>query len=145
MSLKAEARKYGHLLASNRGVLHQLAIAVVRAAAEGEIEPEDAHEIYVEYYKAAHHLTSVSTDLPGLKQNVSKLRQLIKLGQQRRKDALALMRRAERAREEAIRGSAPVIALYPHLVEVARAQLASPKPLSEPQLMLLALKKGRSR
>src|SRR5262245_9836388 len=135
MSLKAEARRYGQVLATSReGVLHQLAIAAVRAAAEGEIEPKDAHEIYIEYYKAAHHLTSVSPDMPGLKQNVSKLRQLIKLGQQRRKDALALLRRAERAREEAIRGNARVIALHPHLVQVAQSPLASPKPPSEPQL-----------
>jgi hypothetical protein len=145
MSLKAEARKLGQMLATNRGVLHQLAFAVVRAAADGEIEPEDAYDIYTEYYKAAHHIAKVEADMPGLRQNVSKLRQLIKLGHQWRKDAIGLLRRAERAYEEAVRGNARVVGVYTHMVDVARAQLASAKPLSDPQLMQLALKRGRSR
>ena len=145
MSLKADARKFGQMVASKRGALHQFALAVVRAASEGEIEPDDAHELYVEYYKAARNITKVQPDMPGIKQNVSKLRQLIKLGQQRRKDALSLMRRVEQAHEHALRGNAPVMALYAHMIEAARAQLASAQPLTDRALGQLALKKSRSR
>lgn len=61
-----------------RYVLPKLAMEVARAAKRRELSPEDALEVYVDYYKASSHLKTIDPYDNGVKANVSKLRQIIK-------------------------------------------------------------------
>jgi hypothetical protein len=76
-SLTSTIRDLGKAQAS-RGVLPQLAIEVSRAAAEHDINPEDALELYVDYFQASSGLKKIDPFDNSVKANVSKLRQLIK-------------------------------------------------------------------
>lgn len=145
--LMKQVGKLGEEASLGRDSLPKLAMAVVKAAADGIIDLEKdskgldaAHSLYERYAanesKKAIHEHSAG----GKKANVSKLRQLIAMGMMPTIDAFEVMQDAFTARENMINDSNKVKAAYPYYVEVAREQLKSEKRLTTRQLEDLVLK-----
>lgn len=65
-------------LQGTRHVLPLLAMEVAQAAQNHEVSPEDALEVYVDYFKASSRLKTIDPYDKGVQANVSKLRQIIK-------------------------------------------------------------------
>lgn len=138
--------KFGEESALGADALPKLAHAVVRAAADGVIDPEaknkhgddTAKQIYDRY--AAAESKKAIHEKNGTKANVSKLRQLIKFGAMTTVDAVEVMQAAMEAREAAIADSVKVKSSYPFYVDVARSQLNSDKPLTAGELADIARK-----
>jgi hypothetical protein len=146
MDIYNSAREYGKSQATNQGMLSKLGLDALRAAVNRQISSEDARGLYETYYKASHpHISGQSSGYDtGMKANVSKLRQLILLGERHRKAAIALMERAADIYRDLSQKS-PVRPFYPYLVEVARAQLGQNKPISDSRLVKLCAKPPTSR
>jgi hypothetical protein len=149
--LLKQVGKLGEEASLGRDSLPKLAMAVVKAAADGIIDLEKdskgldaAHTIYEKYAanesKKAIHEHSAG----GKKANVSKLRQLISMGMMTTIDAFEVMQDAFTARENMINDSNKVKPAYPFYVEVAREQLKADKRLTQKQLEDLVLKDAPS-
>jgi hypothetical protein len=96
-----------------RHVLPVLAMELARAADEGRVKPDDALEVYVDYFKAASRLKTIDPYDNGVKANVSKLRQIIKAHDPR------LLARVTKAHDKAARKSR-VKPLYHAMVAACR-------------------------
>jgi hypothetical protein len=139
--LLEEARDLGRAIAVGRSALPELALRAARAAATGEINEEDAATVYAAYLRQAQHITKPDMGLATLRAQVSKLRQIIKLGVERRREALKLF---ERVRELHVKCSHDdhVQALYPCYVGAARLQLLQTKPLTDHQIMAVCTQRA---
>lgn len=132
--------KFGEESALGKDALPKLAHAVVKAAADGVIDPDAkdakgkdiAAQIYAKY--AAGESKKAIHEKSGQKANESKLRQLIKFGAMTTVDAVEIMQAAFETRENAIADDVKVKSAYPFYVDVARRQLDSDKPLTAPEL-----------
>lgn len=68
------------MVAAVRNVLATLAVKVCEAAVQGRIDEDDAGAIYEVYILHASGVSKVDHTLPSVRVQVSKLRQIIKLG-----------------------------------------------------------------
>lgn len=136
-------RKFGEEASLGRDSLPKLAQYVVKNAAEGVIDTETKNAkgedaatiIYDAYVKAESNKAIHEHSAGGKKANVSKLRQLIKVGNMTGIDAIELMQDAFDAREAMQQDDNKVKAAYPFYVEVARAQLDAPNAQLERRVL----------
>jgi hypothetical protein len=149
--LMKQVSKFGEEASLGKDSLPKLAHAVVKAAADGVIDPEekdakgnDAAAIIYERYAVAESKKAIHEHSSGGKKaNVSKLRQLIAMGALTGIDGYAVMQEAFKARENMIADDNKVKSAYPFYVDVARAQLEKPtQPLSDRELEGIACKDG---
>lgn len=138
--LLRQVGKLGEEASLGRDSLPKLAHAVVRAAADGVIEGADAEGIYTKYATAESKKAIHEHSAGGKKANISKLRQLIEMGNMTTVDAVDVMQNAFDAREAMMADDNKVKPAYPFYVDVARAQLKSDKPLSKSTLESMACK-----
>lgn len=125
-------KKFGEESSLGKDSLPKLAQYVVKNASEGVIDTEtknakgeDAATIIYEAYVRAESNKAIH-EHTGTRANVSKLRQLIKVGNMTGIDAIQLMQDAFDAREAMAADDNKVKPAYPFYVEVARAQLEAP-------------------
>ena len=143
-----QVNKLGEEASLGKDSLPKLAHAVVRAAADGVIDPttknkkgdDAAAEIYAKYAASESKKAIHEHSAGGTKANVSKLRQLISMGAMTTIDGAEVMQAAFEAREQALSDGLKVKAAYPYYVEVAREQLKSDTALTSDQLKELAEK-----
>ena len=134
-------RKFGEESALGKDSLPKLAQYVVRLAADGVIDTEtknakgdDAATMIYEAYVKAESSKAIH-EHTGTKANVSKLRQLIKLGNLTTVDAVELMQDALEARDAMMADDNKVKPAYPFYIEVARAQLEAPQKRLERKVL----------
>lgn len=148
--LMKQVAAFGTESALGRDSLPKLAHVVVEAAADGVINSTSkdakgntAAAIIYDRYMAADSKRAIHEHSAGGKRaNVSKLQQLILLGEMSTVDGKAIMLDAFKARENMIADSEKVKPAYPFYVEVARVQRSTGKPLSLRELEQLVLKDG---
>lgn len=150
--LMKQATKFGEEASLGRDSLPKLAHAVVKAAADGVIDTETknakgedaAAQIYAKYTAAESKKAIHEHSAGGKKANISKLRQLIAMGELTKIDAVEVMQEAFQAREGMSREEGvKVKAAYPYYVDVARAQLGRPdKALTRQELEDIVQKDG---
>ena len=103
-------------------IMPKLAYAVAQAAERGEVDETDATELYTTYYshtgQAARH---VEPTAPTIRVQASKLRQIIKAAD------TGLLDKVIEAHRQVIDRKP----LYPAMVDAARLQVTSGKPLSD--------------
>jgi hypothetical protein len=134
--LIAEAKEYGRQVHNGRAVLPQFAMRVARAAYDGEIDETDAADVYEAYVKEAWGVDKIDLTETGPKVQVSKLRQIIKLCASKIGDPVRLLEDVLEIHAEAA-GTHKTKTAYASMVEVARAQLANPRPLNQRQILNL--------
>jgi hypothetical protein len=135
-----DAREYGRDKASGDDSLAKLAHKIVRAAAQGVVDlQKDKHEegvddaklIYTEFAGAkSKKSVHEHTDL-GVKANVSKLRQIIKLGVMTTCDPVDVLDRAMTLHSAMVKTDEKVKPAYASYVDVAREQIAHDSPLDD--------------
>lgn len=124
--LMRQVTKLGEEASLGKDSLPKLAHAVVRAAADGVITADDAQSVYEKYAAAESKKAIHEHSKGGLKANVSKLRQLIAMGELKAFDAVEVMQAAFDTRTAAVSEDVKVKAAYPFYVDVAREQLKTP-------------------
>ncbi len=112
----------------SRGYLPEVAMELAIAAKAGQIEPDDALEAYVAYYKASSHLKTIDPYCNTVKANVSKLRQIIKCADPQ------LLERVTRT-HRAMSRQGHVGALYPAMVNACRMQIQYGRKLTQNMLV----------
>lgn len=127
-----QIRKFGEESSLGKDALPKLAMYVVRLAADGVIDAEtknakgdDAAQMIYDAYVKSESVKAIH-EHTGTRANVSKLRQLIKLGGLTSIEPVELMQDAMDAREAMQADDNKVKPAYPFYVEVARAQLEAP-------------------
>lgn len=138
--LMKQVGKLGEEASLGRDSLPKLAHAVVKAASDGVITGDDAEDLYNKYAAAESKKAIHEHSAGGKKANVSKLKQLINMGELTTVDGVEVMQAAFEARENMIAAEEKVKPAYPFYVEVARAQLKSDVPLSKDFLEETAVK-----
>lgn len=119
------ARTYGRIVASGRGVLPDLALLCVKAAAAGSIQPLDAEQIYMNYIQPLINNGFVLTPASARAQP-SKLRQIILVGHHLGQAGVAAIEKAVREHAAIVlacerdRVRRPVHDLYGYMVWAAR-------------------------
>lgn len=133
--LLKEIRQFGRDSAEGRDALPKLAMRVVLAAAEGVIDADEADDLYKEYVEAETKKAMHERSSNGVKANTSKLRKLIELGSLTYVDGVEIVERAVEVRRTLEEGGAvKVKAVYPALVDVARAQANVDRALTDEEL-----------
>lgn len=130
-------RAFGRASGEGSSALPRLALAVVRAAADGLISTEkprgggkdDATIIYETY--TAEDSKKAEHSAGGAKANASKLRQLIAMGCMTTCDPVDVADRTVRAWNEMVGAELKPKPLYAGLVDVARAQVENDKGLTD--------------
>jgi len=147
--LMKQVRTFGADSGAGRDSLPKLAHAVVKAAADGVIDLEtknkagdDAATILYKAYAEADSKKSIHEHKDaGIKANVSKLRQLIKLGAMTTIDAVQLMQEAHEIREGLKHDEGTKLKpAYHFYVDLARNQVDKDKKLSKSSIEDLAIK-----
>lgn len=136
--LLAKARDSGRLYTASQRVMVDLALEVCQAAIRHEVEDEDAAEIYEAYLKGkngvSHHdLRSLTTQV-----QISKLRQIIKLGNED-KNAKALLERVikvyTKKMETPPSDAAYYLSLYSVMIAAARFRLVRGRDPNDLQIL----------
>lgn len=138
--LMRQVGKLGEEASLGRDSLPKLAHAVVKAASDGVITGADAEDLYTKYATAESKKAIHEHSAGGKKANVSKLKQLINMGEMTTVDGVEIMQAAFEARENMIAAENKVKPAYPFYVEVARAQLKTDTPLDADTLEDMACK-----
>lgn len=146
--LNRQIKKLGEEAAAGKDSLPKLAHAVVQAAADGVIEPNDAEALYKRYAEAESNKAIHEHSAGGLRANTSKLRQLIAMGRMTTIDPVAVMQDAfdERAKyleetAEAEASERPKFkSAYAFYVDLARAQQKTDTPISAADMRDLMVK-----
>lgn len=138
--LMRQVGKLGEEASLGRDSLPKLAHAVVKAAADGVITGDDAEDLYTRYATAESKKAIHEHSAGGKKANVSKLKQLINMGEMTTIDGVEVMQAAFEARENATAAENKVKPAYPFYVEVARAQLKSDTALDGDTLEEMAIR-----
>lgn len=142
--LMKQVGKLGEEASLGRDSLPKLAHAVVKAAADGVVTGDDAEDLYTKYATAESRKAIHEHSAGGKKANVSKLKQLINMGEMTTIDGVEVMQAAFEAREAMIADEQKVKPAYPYYVEVARAQLKSDTALTQSFLEETACKDSPS-
>jgi hypothetical protein len=114
---------------TNRGVLPTLAIEVAKAARKGTIKPDNALDVYLDYYRASSRLKTIDPYDNGIKANVSKLRQIILCADPE------LLERVTNLHEKALNAGHYVKPLYHAMVLACRAYNARPHKLTNGEII----------
>lgn len=141
-------KKLGEEAALGKDSLPKLAHAVVQAAADGVITPDDAKALYTRYAEAESNKALHEHSVGGLNANISKLRQLIVMGCMTTIDAPSVMQAAYDERAKYIEETAGAEgadrpkfkSAYPFYIDLARAQQKSDTPLAAEHMRELMVK-----
>lgn len=150
--LMKEVRKLGGDSADGADALPKLAAHVVKAAADGVIGldkdvdgADDAGRIYQNYAEAESKKAIHNHSKNGVKANTSKLRKLIEFGCLPNVDAIDVLDRAMKLRQEMAAVERKVKSAYPAYVDVARKQIAEPdNALTDEEIKATVLKQDNS-
>lgn len=144
--LMKQVSKFGEESSLGKDSLPKLAMAVIRAAADGVIDVEtkdskgkDAAGLIYERYVRSESNKAIH-DHTGTKANVSKLRQLIAMGCMTTIDAVEVIQTAFDVRSALVDSDVKVKSAYPYYVDVARAQTKVSAPLTKDELGDIARK-----
>lgn len=123
--LLVEAGRMGSLLASRRAIFTRLALEAAEAAARGEIDEDDAVAVYhQEYLRKRQQVTSPDLSPLTVQVQISKLRQIIKLGNNYKR-APELLYKVMTIYEDLVSQGIRTISCYEAMVGVARAKLSN--------------------
>ena len=130
MKIRATLAELGSKQAT-RYVLPMVAFEVAKAARRGEVDEEDAAELYVAYWEgtAAPGKIDVRHDSP--KAQVSKLRQIIMAADP------DLLDRVAKLHEKAKREGRQVLSLYAAMVEASRVQASQHAKLKDREIIAI--------
>ena len=138
---EAQVREFGRLAAQGKDSLPMLAVATVRASANGYIDTvkdangvDDAHRVYSEYAKANSKKAVHEHTKDGVKANASKVRQFIEFGALTTCDPIDVLNRAIVLRKEMVAAEEKVRPAYHGYLEVARTQKGVDRPLTDDEL-----------
>lgn len=134
--------KLGNEAAFGKDSLPKLAHAVVKAAADGVITPDDAEALYDRYAMAESSKAIHEHSAGGRRANISKLKQLVIMGAMTTVDAVEVMQTAFDVRQRLVgmEDGPKLKSAYPFYVDVARAQQKTDVPLTEQALEEIAAK-----
>ena len=139
-SVMTEAKSYGKRAVATTSWLPAFALVVARAVIVGEVDSDDdAESVYLAYYDATIKRSGAQT-LGSHKAQVSKLRQIMKLADERPRHAVKLLSRVTELHGEML-GREPVVALYAAMVTAARRQLESSTLLTDSEMRKLIARK----
>jgi hypothetical protein len=142
----ADVREFGRDSAAGKDSLPKLAVRVVKAAADGIINytdpkakklndgPDDAELAYTSYVEAESKKAIHEHSDGGKKANISKLRKLIQFGCSTVCDPMDVMNRTVIRRSDLAEAGGDVKGAYPAYVDVARAQIANDRDLTDEQI-----------
>jgi len=134
-SLVQIAKKYGAQVVQPNATLPALALHAAHAVALGRASAEDADKVYVAYLDSVMVRSTVQS--PGShKAQVSKLRQIMLLAEERPAQAHKLLLRVEEMHRELSRETR-VKSLFAAMVDVARAQRGTCRRLNASELRAL--------
>jgi hypothetical protein len=126
------AKTYGAQVVQPNAPLPQLAISAAHAVALGRASAEDADKVYVAYYDSVMKRTPTQSPA-SRKTQVSKLRQIMILAEERPAQATKLLARVEKMHRELMRETR-VKSLFAAMVDVARVQRNTRSQLSASEL-----------
>lgn len=140
-----DVREFGRDAALGGDALPKFAIRLVKAAAEGVINPfdpkvhsqdnpDDAAQAYEAYVTAESGKAIHNHSKAGIKSNTSKARALIALGHNPNCDGERVVDRALAIRKEMMDAEIASKSAYPALVDVARAQNATDHELTDDEI-----------
>jgi len=149
-----QIKSFGRDAASGKDSLPKLAHYVTRLAADGVItakkgkDGDDTAELYGHYVTAESNKAMHEHSAGGSKANISKLRQLVALGEMTTIDPVELLQSAFDIRAKLVAANAEadkdeqikLKSAYPFYVDVARAQIKSDTLLTDDEIMDLASK-----
>lgn len=124
--LKKFVRDQGANEGAGAEALPLTALRLVRAAADGVIEPDDASMLYEEYLKGKSRKQVHEHTANGKGANTSKMRNIIALGCLPHVDGVALLDRVVDVRAEMKARDEKPLGAYKAMVEAAKAQLKQP-------------------
>lgn len=128
MNIMTEARVYGKQAIHPRAILAELAMKAVQAVLNGDVEAADARSIYLAYFDAEIK-RSPNQSVSSQKVQISKLRQVMKLAEDRPKQAMRLLSWVTELHAES-----NTLPLFPAMVAMARAQNESEHVLTKAQV-----------
>ena len=131
-SLLQVAKKYGAQVVTPNAALPRLAIEAAHAVASGRASAHDADKVYVAYFDSVMVRTKAQS--PGSrKAQVSKLRQIMPLAEERPTQAPNLLLRVEKMHRELAR-KMPVKPLFAAMVDISRKQRSRRRQLNANEL-----------
>jgi hypothetical protein len=134
-SLLQIAKKYGAQVVQPNATLPGLALDAAHAVALGRASAEDADKVYVAYLDSV--MVRSTAQSPGShKAQVSKLRQIMLLAEERPAQVHKLLLRVEEMHRELSRETR-VKSLFAAMVDVARAQRSTRRRLNATELRAL--------
>jgi ribosomal protein S17 len=136
-----EVREWGRDEAMGKDALPKLAVAFVRAVADGVIDmtkdidgSDGAARVYMDYVKAKTKKQVHDRTDAGLKANISKLRQIGAFAGNPKWDAVDIFNRAFTIRADHEKDDIAVKPAYAAFVDVAREQLKQDDPLTDAEI-----------
>ena len=142
-----DVRKFGRESGSGQDALPKLGLRTIAAAADGIVTldkdtngKDDADRIFDTYSKEEGKKAVINRTNGSLRAQVSKTRQLIKVGQMTTCDPVVGSETLMRIRGELMNEGHKVKSAFPALVDYARRQLDADAPLSDDELRELAAK-----
>src|SRR6266446_4303554 len=131
-SLLQVAKKYGAQVVTPNAALPRLALEAAHAVASGRAWPADADKVYVAYFDSV--VVRSRAQSPGSrKAQVSKLRQIMLLAEERPTQAPKLLLQVEKMHRELARETR-VKPLFAAMVDVAREQRKMSRQLNAREL-----------
>jgi hypothetical protein len=131
MPIENLAEHFGRLQ-RDRQTLPQFAIEIAKLAKSGEIDTDDAMDIYIAYFKVSSGLRKPLPTDTGVKVNASKLRQIIKAA------SPTLLGRVMKLYAKAERDNRP---LYPCMVDACRLYNLHNKMPTDAQLKAIVARR----
>ncbi len=131
-SLLQVAKKYGAQVVTPNAALPRLAIEAAHAVASGRASANDADKVYVAYFDSVM-VRSRAQSPSSRKVQVSKLRQIMLLAEERPTQAPKLLLRVEKMHRQLAR-EMRVKPLFAAMVDVARAQRNTRQQLTASEL-----------
>lgn len=125
--LRKFMRDQGAQEAAGKEALPQTALRLVRDAADGVIEPDNATMLYEDYLKGSSRKEVHEHTSNGKAGNTSKMRQIISLGCLPRVDGVSVLDMVVDVRAHLKTKERKVKGAYKAMVDAARAQLADPE------------------
>jgi hypothetical protein len=134
-TLLQSAKEYGARVVRPNAVLPQFALRVAQAVASGQASSKDADKVYLAYLDSVTMRSKAQS--PGShKVQVSKLRQIMLLAEQRPAHAEKLLAQVEKMHGELMR-EVPAKSLFAAMVDVARVQRRTRRQLNVSELRKL--------
>lgn len=128
MNIMQEARVYGKQVVNSRALLPELALKAAQAVVSGDVEATDAKAIYIAYLDAEIKRSPQQHPV-SQKVQISKLRQIMKLAEERPKQVMRLLCWVTELHREG-----NTMPLFPAMVEMSRVQLTRENVMTKAEI-----------